>query len=281
MNCLIARQTLDLFRPHDAGRLGDTPVDESQGAAIDESLRHVDGCPACKVALCRRDQIDERIGQLMRDVPVSGGLRERLLAAISHEGGVEKIASESQVTTVMTAARPVLRSRRGLIVALASACIVMAASVSLTLLRTPTLSLNEIAEVALSDDVTADLPALTQFKGGLDLQLPKTMRALPLMQPVRRVIDARLGEREIGIYFFAVSRSPRLGGGTYKGRLVIVPAASVKDVPAASSFPGATEYKRDFCTTAWVEGKFVYLCCVRNGGEPELHLLRPAVGEPT
>ena len=127
----------------------------------------------------------------------------------------------------------------------------------------------------LEDIKPDDLRELTQFKGGLPLQSPKTMRTLPRMQPFRRLVDPQLGDREIAVYFFTLSRQ----GGKFKGRLVVVPAAAVKDAPTASSFPGQTLYRLGFCTTAWVEGKFVYLCCVR-GGEDELHLLRPAGADP-
>src|SRR5205085_376362 len=114
-------------------------------------------------------------------------------------------------------------------------------------------------------------------KGGLPVQPPKTIsKALPFIQPIRRLADPRLGDQEIAVYFFTLA--PRRGG-KFEGRLVIVPAAQVKDVPAATSFPELTLYRQDYCTAAWVEGKFVYLCCIR-GGEHELLLLRPATVGP-
>jgi hypothetical protein len=131
------------------------------------------------------------------------------------------------------------------------------------------LSIDEIAGIAL-EAKAADLPAFAQFKGGLGVPFPKTMSTPSRMQSLRQLVATRLGEREIAVYFFMHGK-----GGKFPGRLVVVPAALVKDLPAASSFPGQPEYRQGFCTAAWVEGNFVYLCCV-EGGERELLLLRIA-----
>jgi hypothetical protein len=117
------------------------------------------------------------------------------------------------------------------------------------------------------------LPVLTQFKGGLNVELPKTTSPFSRLQPFQRLVDAQLGDREIAVYFFTLAGRK---GGKFAGRLIAVPASSVKDLPVASSFPGRTDYKYGYCMTAWVEGKFVYVCCVFHGGEDELFRLRPA-----
>ncbi len=80
MNCLTARETLDLIRPQEAP-LYDAEGNELPLATIDEAARHVKGCPACQTAVRRRERIDERIGQLSRELPVPEGLQERLLGA--------------------------------------------------------------------------------------------------------------------------------------------------------------------------------------------------------
>src|SRR4029077_18850430 len=100
--------------------------------------------------------------------------------------------------------------------------------------RPALLSMDEIAGYALSAGIDpVVLPELAQFKGGLELQLPATMRMPPLEPPIRRLVDPQLGDREIAVYFFTLQRR---AGVKIEGRLVIVPAAAVKDVPAVSSF---------------------------------------------
>ena len=285
MNCLTARETLDLIRPQE------TQGDESRGATIDEAARHVTGCPACQAAVLRLQQIDARIGQLSRDVPVPPRLREQLLARLDAAsrpfaandpivaGRMEESDAADASGAVPNVTPLAAPSRRRLMISIVAAGVLVAIGVAWRLVpsRTRSLSMDEIAACALSEEIKPDeLSDLTQFKGGLALQAPKTMTALPWTQPVRRLVDPQLGDREVAVYFFTVARRH---GGKFKGRLVIIPAASVKDVPTALSFPGPSTYRQDYCTTAWVEGQFVYLCCVR-GSEVELHLLRPTRGDP-
>jgi hypothetical protein len=289
MNCLTARETLDVIRPLEMGadQMG---ADHSPAAMIDEAAQHVKGCPACQIAVRRREQIDNRIGQLSRDVPVPVGLRERLLARLEAAGGPIVVASanamapDAMASASKTVDRPAVRRGRRrwwLMISIAAASVLVAIGVTWRQWwSSPALSLDEIAESALSQGLKPDdLPELTRFQGGLALQHPSTMRALPWSQPVRRLVGPQLGNREVGIYFFTIAR--RLGG-KFDGRLVIVPKSSVNDSPSATSFPGPgpAQYKLGFCTTAWVEGQFVYLCCVRGGGEAELLLLRPTRADP-
>ncbi len=86
MNCRTARETLDVARLPE-GSPHETSGDELQGPTINEAARHVNGCPACQTAVRLREQIDARIGQLCRDVPVPACLRERLLSRLEATSG--------------------------------------------------------------------------------------------------------------------------------------------------------------------------------------------------
>lgn len=302
MNCLTAREILDFVRLHegvpDEVPARDAGDDELQAATVDDAVWHVTGCPACQTVVRRREQIDSRIGQLSRDVPVPAGLRKRLLARIfddqfSREGpAVEQPAPAIAVTRHATqdpqapepreresrekTVQPPSRSRRRLLVSVVAACAVVSVAMlgvrQWMVSRPALLTQEEIAQYALSEDLNPkDLPEFTKFEGGQAVQPAKTMTPLR-MHPLRRLVDPNLGGREIAVYFFSF---PRPRGGKFEGRLIVVRAAAVKDLPAALSFPGLTEYKLGYCTTAWVEGNFLYLCCVR-GGEDELHSLRPS-----
>ena len=84
----------------------------------------------------------------------------------------------------------------------------------------------------------------------------------------------RLENMEVAVYFFTLSGPRRT---VLQGRLAVIPKRLVKpnEVPSAASFlAGPPTYKPGFCATAWVEGEFVYICCL-SGGEDGLHRLVP------
>lgn len=279
MNCLNALEIIDVVPTH-----GGPPEGcDLQGATIDEAARHVQNCPTCQTVVRRRQEIDERIGQLTRDVPVPAGLRERLLARLECEPispgratpattvqppAPQSPVSQSPVSQPM--GKPALRSRRRVLVSAVATCVMAALSVGvwkLAISRPASLSMDEIAGYALSDGLTADdLPAIGQFQGGLAVQLPKTMQKLSRMPAFRQLVDPQLGERQIAIYFFTIAGR--------KGRLAVIPAALVKDLPVATSFPGVPLYIGRYWTTAWVEGNVMYLCCVEGGDDKVLRQLR-------
>jgi hypothetical protein len=258
-------------------------------ATFDEAARHVKGCPACQTAVRRREKFDERVGQLTRDVPVPSGLRDRLLAQLESGPQAPKSVtpvSQSPASPLPTpqspAPQPAVRSRRRMIVAAVAASVMAILSVGiwkLALSRPSKMSMDEIAGYALSEHLVADdLPVFAQFSGGRAAQLPKTTGKFSDLAPFRRLVDPQLADREVAIYFFTlVDRNRR----KYAGRLVMIPLSLVKDPPAATTFSGGTTvYTRGYCTTAWVEDGFVYVCCIQEGGEGELHLLRPLRNAP-
>ncbi len=119
----------------------------------------------------------------------------------------------------------------------------------------------------------ADLPAFTEFAGGLAPVVPATMMTGRLGLPARR-----LGDSDVAVYFFTL---PVRRGPSLVGRLVVVPKRFVKgnQIPTATSFLAGTAYKAGFCTTSWVEGDFVYVCCL-SGGEAGMKALLPTHPSP-
>jgi hypothetical protein len=256
---------------------------------FDEAARHVKSCLACQTAVRRREKLDERIGRMTRDVAIPASLRERLLSRLEGEPlsqGRSSPAMASPATALSQTplsqtrlspgpGQPPVRSRRRMIISTAAACLVTAFSVGiwgLVISRPAKMTMHEITGYALADGLQADnLPILAQFRGGLAVQIPKTMMKLSYGPPFRRLVDPQLANREIAVYFFTFRHKDR----KFAGRLAVIPAALVKDLPAAMSFPtGQPVYSKGFCTTSWVEGKFVYLCCVQ-GSEDDLRLLSP------
>ena len=136
-------------------------------------------------------------------------------------------------------------------------------------------SLRPVARQSTLDDVTklaidanpAAMSAIFTFSNGVVPKKPGTMST-----DILKSAPLQLGELDVAVFFFTIRGS---GGKSYEGRLVVMPLASVSDVPSATSFPALpVSYKPPFATTAWVEGDRVYVCCVKNGGEDILLLLR-------
>lgn len=151
---------------------------------------------------------------------------------------------------------------------LTAVCVTAIAGVSIWLsMRTPApaISLVEVTVQALTAKPVA-MNEISEFRNSVALVKPATMDTRFLDSAARQ-----LGEGGVAVYFFTIrSRSK-----SYEGRLIVVPVASLKDPPTATSFlAGTIDYRPPYHTTAWVEGKLAYVCCVRDGGESTLHWLQ-------
>lgn len=267
MNCLTARQTLELYRP-----------DESETAERDAAVRHLEDCSTCRDAVRHQAALDLRIGPLCRDVPVPADLKGRLLERLMiGTDAVQETPVALPGTGTQLASAPVTRPvaptttrwgrRRVLSIALGSAAL-LAAGLSVWFVVRPTrpsVNVAEIVQAVLAGNVTPEqFPDFTKFVDSAPLQLPATMDSRGLS----RVLLRQVADYDAAVYFFSV--------GGLDGRLIVIPRRSVKDgLPGATKFREQTAYILPFCTTAWVEGDFVYVCCLR-GGENEFRRLQPA-----
>src|SRR5262245_66597853 len=76
MNCLTARQTLELARP-------DEPVcapHDPESVAV--AARHVAACPACQMAVARQETFDRKVGGMRRELRVPGGVGGAVLGPL-------------------------------------------------------------------------------------------------------------------------------------------------------------------------------------------------------
>ncbi len=192
---------------------------------------------------------------MCRDVPIPLGLKERLLTRL------DELATSTPVASTGThAIAPIVGTRRRWLgmasLTVASVIAVGIGTWSLWPAR-PVVDLEEITGLMTTAGVDpTNLAEFKTFAGGLVPQSPKTMFTGLLVRPPRR-----LGELEAAIYFFKV--------GNREGRLAVIPRRFVKagDLPLATSLLSATiSYRPGFCMKAWVEGNFVYVCCL-SGGE--------------
>jgi len=273
MNCLTARQTLELYRPAES--------DESQR---DAAVRHLDDCPACQDVVRRQERLDLSIGRMCRDVPVPVDLKARLLACLeagpvtagepAAAGGARetKPAPESAVRSANRWTR-----RRVLATVLATAGVV-AAGLSVWFVvhqARGNVRVDEVVQLVLADgNDLQELPVFTSFSREVPLVLPATMDTRRLVTPPRQPTG-----QDAAVYPFSVS----VAGRKLKGCLIVIPRQSVRDgLPVATSFPsfpGQAVYKHGYCTTSWAEGAFVYVCCL-SGGEEQLLLLAPPRNPP-
>lgn len=266
MNCQTAQQTLELARP-----------DHPEGAAIDEAAQHVKGCPSCRTAVRRHEQLDQRIGEVCRDVPVPAGLKERLLAAVEaaahlDDGIMCGAAGAARVANAAQTGKVAIGTRRRWLgrISLAAACVVAAAIGIWSIWpKAPSIDLDEMASLVATDNIGPEnLAEFTHFGNGWLPHVPSTMITRMLVDPPRRL------ENDVALYFFKVPGARRTT--ILNGRLLVIPKrlVNLSDVPTAASFlAGPTVYKAGYCTTAWVEGEFVYVCCL--SGENELPRLIP------
>jgi len=274
MNCRTARQTLELARP-----------DELEPKGLDDAARHVDQCPACQRAVRRQNALDARIGVVCRDVPIPSGLQQRLLEGLAAaDAGPELQTWGDEITLALAGNRPAESSvsaptatpaakrpiqparRRWLLMLSTSAAVVLVIGLSAFWLlpSPPTVNLDTVSQW-LADGLDPDeLGPFVRFANGAAAELPTTMDTRPLRREPRRLPGAEIGAKtDVAVYFFTVSSSP--GRPPYQGRLAVVPVRSVINPPGSARFLGVQPiYRGAFVTSAWVEGNFVYLCCLEN-----------------
>jgi len=290
MNCLTARQTLELARPTDVG------PDDHDSRMVDEASQHVGTCPACQTAVRLQKQFDANVGAMIRDVPVPADLKGRLLVRmqaaapvvvdgqqqiVEGAGGVASVtragtipaASSSAPATAAPPAGTSGRSRRRWLaaMALAAACVVAAIGTWVLWPERPTINPMEVAADLARDDIDPDqLPKFAQFANGREPKLPATMNS----RPIAGAPAYRLHTQDVAVYFFTISGAART---TLAGRLAVIPKRDVdaRYLPLATSYlAGPTPYLRGYCVTSWVEGEFIYVLCLR-GAADELDRLVP------
>jgi hypothetical protein len=290
MNCLTARQTLELAA-RDEPDADDRTRGNRSRETVEEAALHVEACPACRTAVRRQRQFDDKVGVMIREAPVPSDLKERLLARLEAEART-RITDRADamifpaaaspgagpVVAVPAADRSPVGSRRRWLksIGLAAACLVVGVATWSLWPSRPAISLDHVVDRLTMGGITPNgMPAYPQFANGQAPRLPGTMMSGGLGRTPRQLDDL-----DVAVFFFP--RSSRRG--PLDGRLAVVPKrrVAVGKLPAATSFLGPPElvtYKGAYCVTAWVEGESVYIFCCLKRGEDELHRLIP--GMPT
>ncbi len=100
--------------------------------------------------------------------------------------------------------------------------------------------------------------------------LPATFDSTLLQGAVSAYADAS-GLR-VEVLRFAFRRRSRV----IEGRLLVVPARWLADVPQSASFPnGPLRYTDQFAATWWIEGDYAFACCLTTADEAAFRSLLP------
>jgi hypothetical protein len=222
------------------------------------------------------DSFDARLGKLMPEVYVPPDLEMRLFDKLQlRDIPPSAAASDLQrpvgpsVPSISRTSPAVFRlTRRRSFAAAAAGLCLAAGSVWFVNSRQPTVDLDDLVGQVIADDTTLDLlaPATSTAEDEQHV-LPETMNTRVLVGPPRLFGDH---QPRIHIYIFTMRRNGRL----VEGRLLAVPVAILRNPPIVSGFltQPAAYREHGFCSSAWVEGRYAYVCLVR-GSEHDLRSL--------
>jgi hypothetical protein len=286
MDCRTAREILEVLPPAAGGREGGGLADGgSAGDELLEAVAHLDGCDDCTLAVREQQEFDRRIGRVVRDVPVPGGLKERLFEALNVEplpAGVSEGVPAGAVAVRESAPeqadrdmRP-RRSHRALLAAL-SAAVVLLALVGWWLLPEsgPRTTLARLYEA-----VPLDVSSAAPFDGSFEAPLPGGGWASGRLFFERTPKGSDLGlggSHAVALYGF---RFRGRDGSVVAGVLAVAPAGTIDaGGPIASSFAGGEpDYPRpsggrQLAARTWLAGDVMYVCLVPAERMDELRQL--------
>lgn len=222
------------------------------------------------LTLC--EEVDTQLRRLCRDIEVPRGLKNRLYRTLDIQPDDAIATSKLQpAQSKPMNSGPRRRWLMGVMTSAAGLALLLGGTWFWRIANAPAVSLDELCRKVLVDFPPAgNLQPFETFSDGRGSQIPTTMETLALTSPVRVMFE---GE-PVAVYLLSLpvrGRSPAV-----TGFLLAVPVSRVVDVPAAEAFLAAgPNYRRlGYCSTAWVEGDFAYLCCV-SGGENNLRRLLP------
>lgn len=285
MNCREARRQLESIRPDAADR--DAP--EFAGAA-----NHLAECSRCRTHFEAAQQIDRRIGRVMRDVPVPDGLQSRLLAslrdpalALGDSSGEWPAAQDSQ--PAVDAPPPRKKTRVRVLAAVVAAC---AAAIVLTWIfwPPPPSVASPLSLADLRSDTTLDpsqLSQLSPFDGNFDARPPGGVWTRnPKITIDRRAKGdlERDGVHRVALFGFWIRGN---NGRELPGVLLAIPKDRLGD-PPADNLPTLDDRPQHYArrasgvwySFAWTEGETVYVCFIRKRAGT-LQMLQQAIsGDP-
>jgi hypothetical protein len=278
MDC---RTTLEIL---DAARPDSNDLREPEFA---KALEHLEICPRCSQIVRHRQELDEQIGGIVRDVLVPVGLRERLLAVLQHTRAKLRTdageAASSAASSAESPARPeaapdsaeavvpMSRTSRRMWLrkaAAAAACVLAGLG---TWYVVEMQSRGSVTLAQLRESAPFSLSELPIFDGNFKAIPPhgwSSSGRLRLSRSVRGLSLSGRNRHEAALYSIYVSGTE---GAAAAGVLLVIPAREVRSRPQASNFSaGNVSYVGTYATVAWADADFVYVCFVKSGTAAEI-----------
>ena len=261
MDCRRALEILESARPDSEDYLDA----EFAGAVL-----HLEDCPGCIAALRERNARDERIGSMIRCVPVPAGLEQRLLNAV--QSAAEAAASTGSRPEMVSPAAPPPQQKFSRRVWIRAAALTAAASllVGTAAWLIVEQQLGGVTVAELSDTAPLALEGLPAFDKSFTARLPErwTISRRLTIGPARGM--SLSGERRHGaaLYPFTVESA---GSALTSGVLLVVPRRAIKSAPEPTHFQAANvNYFSRSAAVSWQSDGLVYVCFVKNGEAAEM-----------
>lgn len=280
MNCHDALIQLEAARPSSS---------DYQEPDLVTAFTHVESCRGCRETLDAREQLDRRIGRVMRDVPVPAGLKERLLASLWQPDATN---GSDQPEPDVTAAKPFMRpvgdaanaasarvavqGRRRWLQAVIGVAAAAALITGVFVLWTQQ---PEPSNLLTMDDVrrqtTLDLSRLEAFNGQFHAPPPDGLwqhsRRIQFDETAKGDLPGVDGKHRAALYKFTY-RNDR---GEFHGVMLVMPKRFLNDPPTATMINTerrdlyARRESGSYHTFAWqpADSELVYVCFVPAGGE--------------
>lgn len=252
--CETARAALELARPED-----------ESSPDVAQALAHIACCSHCRRIVGHNRRLDEQIGAACRNVTVPDDLRDRLLHALSAASLPRMFSTpEPAVVIAHVARKRIVARRRRFAVLAAGVAAVLFAVLGWLRWETSKSELDGLTLQTVDDGLTS-----TEL-----VRMDRASFPLPTTMITRSIASGpyRLPDSDAAVYFFSVSTAQ---GASIEARLLVVRVSHLRNAPTARTFMGGpANYWQGYCTTAWAEGEWSYLCCVK-GGQNGLRWLRP------
>ena len=276
MDCRTALELLEVARP-DSEDLDDR---EFASAAA-----HLESCPQCARQFRNVQVFDRKVGQVLRDVTVPPGLKEKLLeecqagsCLAEQSDRLERPSTHSKGNQPSrTSARSVSRRQYIRYVVSAVVCL-MAGCAAWWVFRADVpnkLTLKQLRSCLASRDFVLD--DLQEFDGNFDAEVPVggwQSGGVFFTEPTRGFQWDREKKHVIALYefrFVGRGRSPQ------RGILMVIPLSSVEDPPKASYFSPSFAIYHPVPNVAWKSNGLVYVCLIPGEDPDSLDLLMRAL----
>jgi hypothetical protein len=239
---------------------------------LQEASLHLDDCQNCGKVFEKLQAIDVRIANVMVDVPVPAGLKERLFESLKLDVAKPAETTVSTASPRKTTPTGFGRLRVRILAAISVSAIVLAALFVLFPKQSEKTPFS-LADVRNSANLQLD--QLSEFDGNFTPELPqglwRTSERISLGKSPKGDLKDSQGNHRAASFEIQVSDNR---GRTYRGVLLVLPKRLLDDSPSREQFSTESEegtYAQRpygaFHTVSWTEGEHVFVCFMPVGDD--------------